>query len=155
MKKVTLNYTLPPLTFTCTTPDLSTFDDCKGQHLVLYFYPKDNTPGCTLESKDFRDHYATFQQLNTRIIGVSRDSLASHQKFIDKLKLPFPLISDADEKLCQTFDVLGEKTLFGLKVNGIIRTTFLIDKQGIVRTCWRKVKVKTHIQEVLNAVKAL
>ena len=127
----------------------------RGQKVVIYFYPKDNTPGCTAESQDFRDLYANFRRHKTVILGVSRDSLASHEKFKAKHKFPFDLLSDPDEKLCSQFDVVHEKTLYGRKFMGVVRSTFLIDENGKLRREWRKVKVKGHAQEVLDAVKNL
>jgi len=127
----------------------------RGQNVVIYFYPKDNTSGCTLEGQDFRDLHAKFKRQNTIVLGVSRDSLASHEKFRDKQKFPFDLISDPDEALCKQFDVIHEKTLYGRKFMGIVRSTFLIDASGKLRNEWRKVKVKGHAAEVLEAVKAL
>jgi peroxiredoxin Q/BCP len=127
----------------------------KGWHVVLYFYPKDMTPGCTLESQNFRDALPTFSAEKTIILGISRDSLSSHEKFKTKECLPFELISDADEKLCQLFDVIKMKNMYGKQVQGIERSTFLIDKNGMLQKEWRKVKVDNHVQEVLDAVKAL
>jgi thioredoxin-dependent peroxiredoxin len=155
MKKMELGDKLPALSFTSTNPQLQSFDDLKGKNIVLYFYPKDNTPGCTIESKGFRDLYPEFGKLNTEVIGISRDNLASHEKFICKQALPFPLISDEDDKLCELFGTLGEKSLFGRKFKGVIRRTFLIDKNSIVRHIWPKVKILSHAQTVLEAVKAL
>jgi peroxiredoxin Q/BCP len=129
--------------------------ELRGQNVVIYFYPKDNTSGCTLEGQDFRDLHARFKRQNTVILGVSRDSLASHEKFRDKQKFPFDLISDPDEALCKHFDVIHEKTLYGRKFMGVVRSTFLIDSDGKLRSEWRKVKVKGHVAEVLDAVKAL
>ena len=129
--------------------------DLKGSNVVLYFYPKDSTPGCTLEGQDFRDQHAKFKRLNTVILGVSRDSLAAHAKFKDKQNFPFELLSDADEKLCRLFDVIKEKNMYGKKVMGIERSTFLIDAAGVLRAEWRKVKVPGHVEEVLAAVKGL
>lgn len=126
--------------------------DFKGQKVVLYFYPKNNTPGCTSESKAFRDRFKEFQKNNTVILGVSRDSLQSHLKFKEKLNLPFELISDSEETLCNAFEVLGKKTLFGKIFNGLIRSTFLIDEKGKVIQEWRKVKVSGHVDEVLKKV---
>lgn len=125
----------------------------RDNNVVLYFYPKDSTPGCTTEGQDFRDLHAKFRRLNTRIFGVSRDSLASHEKFRDKHKFPFDLISDPDESLCRQFDVIREKSLYGRKFMGVERSTFLIDTKGKLRAEWRKVKVKGHAAEVLAAVK--
>ncbi len=127
----------------------------RGQNVVIYFYPKDSTPGCTTESQDFRDLHTKFKRQKTLILGVSRDSLASHEKFREKQKLPFDLISDPDGKLCRQFDVIREKNLYGRKYMGIERSTFLIDAAGKLRGEWRKVKVKGHAAEVLEAAKAL
>ncbi len=129
--------------------------DLRGKNVVIYFYPKDNTPGCTNESNDFAALHAKFKRANTVILGVSRDSLASHDKFRAKFDFPFDLISDPDEKLCQQFDVIKEKNMYGRKVMGIERSTFLIDADGKLRGEWRKVKVKGHAEEVLEAAKTL
>ncbi len=129
--------------------------ELRGQNVVLYFYPKDSTPGCTTEGRDFSELHARFRRQNTVIFGVSRDSLASHEKFRDKQGFKFDLISDPDEKLCKKFDVIHEKTLYGRKFMGVVRSTFLIDAAGKLRKEWRKVKVKGHAEEVLDAVKAL
>jgi peroxiredoxin Q/BCP len=125
----------------------------RGKKVVIYFYPKDSTPGCTTEGQDFRDLHAKFKRQDTVILGVSRDSLASHEKFRAKQKFPFELLSDPDELLCRKFDVIKEKTLYGRKFMGIERSTFLIDERGKLRQEWRKVKVKGHAAEVLEAVK--
>lgn len=127
----------------------------RGQNVVIYFYPKDSTPGCTTEGQDFRDLYAKFRRRKTVILGVSRDSLAAHEKFREKQSFPFDLISDADEKLCRQFNVIRAKTLYGRKFMGIERSTFLIDASGKLRNEWRKVKVKNHAAQVYDAVKAL
>ena len=129
--------------------------DLRGQNLVIYFYPKDSTPGCTTEGQDFRDLHTKFRRQKTIILGVSRDSLASHEKFRAKQDFPFDLISDPDEALCKHFDVIHEKTLYGRKFMGIVRSTFLISADGKLRREWRPVKVKGHAAEVLEAVKAL
>ena len=129
--------------------------DLRGKNVVIYFYPKDSTPGCTTEGQDFRDLHAKFKRANTVIFGVSRDSLASHEKFKAKQSFPFELISDPDEKLCNKFDVIKEKSLYGKKFMGIERSTFLIDAEGKLRAEWRKLKVKGHAEAVLAAVKAL
>ncbi len=126
--------------------------DFKGQHLVVYFYPKDNTPGCTSESKAFRDLHAAFTKLNAAIVGVSRDSIKSHENFKAKLALPFELISDADEKLCQYFGVIREKKLYGRTFMGIERSTFLFDDRGKLVREWRKVRVPGHAEAVLDAL---
>ncbi len=130
-------------------------EDMRGQNVVLYFYPKDSTPGCTTEGQDFRDLYGKFKRQKTVILGVSRDSIASHDKFRAKQRLPFDLLSDPDEKVCRMFDVIREKTLYGRKFMGVERSTFLIDAQGKLRHEWRKVKVKDHAAEVLETVKAM
>lgn len=129
--------------------------ELRGQNVVLYFYPKDSTPGCTTEGRDFSALHARFRRQNTVIFGVSRDSLASHEKFRDKQGFKFDLISDPDEKLCKKFDVIHEKSLYGKKFMGVVRSTFLIDTDGKLRKEWRKVKVNGHAEEVLEAVKAL
>ena len=127
----------------------------RGRNLVLYFYPKDSTPGCTTEGQDFRDLHSKFKGLKTTVLGVSRDSIASHDKFREKQAFTFDLLSDPDEKLCRAFDVIQEKTLYGRKFMGVERSTFLIDANGKLRKEWRKVKVKGHADEVLEAVRAL
>ena len=127
--------------------------DLRGQNVVLYFYPKDSTSGCTIEGQDFRDLHGQFKRQKTVVFGVSRDSIASHEKFRAKQSFPFDLLSDGDEKICRKFDVIQEKTLYGRKYMGIERSTFLIDKDGKLRQEWRKVKVKGHAAEVLGAVK--
>lgn len=127
----------------------------KGKRIVLYFYPKDNTPGCTTEGIQFRDLYTQFQAANAEIIGVSRDSLRSHEGFKAKLDLPFPLISDPEETLCELFNVMKIKNMYGKKVRGIERSTFVIDESGRLVKEWRGVKVPGHIDEVLDFVKAL
>jgi peroxiredoxin Q/BCP len=126
-----------------------------GRKLVIYFYPKDMTAGCTRESQDFRDLYGAFRKAGVEVVGVSRDSVKSHDKFTEKEKLPFPLLCDEDERLCKLFDVIHEKTLYGRKYLGIERSTFLLDGTGILRREWRKVKVPGHAEEVLEAAKSL
>ncbi len=127
--------------------------DFKGKNIVLYFYPKDSTPGCTLEGQDFRDNKSKFSARNTVILGVSRDSVKSHENFKSKQSFSFDLLSDPDEKLCKQFDVIKEKNMYGKKVIGIERSTFLIDEDGILVKEWRKVKVKGHVEEVLEEIK--
>lgn len=129
--------------------------DAAGRKLVIYFYPKDMTSGCTRESQDFRDLYSAFRKAGVEIVGVSRDSVKSHDKFTEKEKLPFPLLSDEDERLCKLFDVIHEKSLYGRKYLGVERSTFLLDGTGILRREWRKVKVPGHAEEVLEAAKSL
>ena len=129
--------------------------ELRGKNVVIYFYPKDSTPGCTTEGRDFSALHAKFKRQNTVIFGVSRDSIASHEKFKDKQGFKFDLLSDPEEVLCKQFDVIHEKTLYGRKFMGIVRSTFLIDADGKLRQEWRTVKVKGHAEEVLTAVKAL
>ena len=126
-----------------------------GKIVVLYFYPKDNTPGCTTEAMQFRDHYKDFVKAGAVLFGVSRDNMASHDRFKTNLELPFELIADTEEKLCHMFGVVKNKIMYGKKVKGIERSTFLIDAKGVLRHAWRKVKVKGHAAEVFAAVKAL
>jgi peroxiredoxin Q/BCP len=127
----------------------------RGQTVVLYFYPKDDTPGCTVEAQGFRDHLAEFTAAGAVVLGVSRDSLKSHARFCAKYALPFPLLADPDETLCRAYGVLREKTQYGRTFVGVERSTFLIDGQGVLRRAWRQVKVDGHVQEVLTAVRAL
>ena len=148
-KKVA-NFSLP-----ATGDKTLSLKDLKGSNVVLYFYPKDSTPGCTLEGQDFRDQHAAFRKANTVILGVSRDGLKSHENFRSKHEFPFDLLSDNDEKLCTQFDVIREKNMYGRKVLGIERSTFLIDGEGILRQEWRKVSVKGHVDEVLTAAQSL
>ena len=129
--------------------------DLIGKSYVIYFYPKDNTPGCTQEGEDFRDLYKEFKKLKTEIYGVSRDSLKSHEGFKEKYKYPFELISDTEEKLCNLFDVIKEKNMYGKKYMGIETSTFLINKEGKLSAEWRKVKVNGHAAEVLEEVKKI
>lgn len=127
--------------------------DLKGSHIVLYFYPKDDTPGCTMEACAFRDNLPKFKRMNAKVYGVSKDDLKSHKKFAEKFELPFPLISDEDGSICDSFGTWGEKSMYGRKYMGIDRATFLIDAEGIIRHIWRKVKVPGHVDEVYEAVK--
>lgn len=127
----------------------------KGKALVVYFYPKDNTPGCTQEGQDFRDLHAAFVKAGAQIVGISKDSVRSHENFAAKFNFPFALLSDADEAACKAFDAIREKSMYGKKYMGIDRSTFLFDAKGVLRREWRSVKVKGHAQEVLEAVKAL
>ncbi|HSR55677.1 MAG TPA: thioredoxin-dependent thiol peroxidase [Alphaproteobacteria bacterium] len=125
----------------------------KGKKVVLYFYPRDNTPGCTQESCDFRDLHPDFSKVNAAVIGISKDSVASHDKFKDKFSFPFTLVSDPDLKAIKAFDVWKEKNMYGKKTMGVERSTFLIDEKGVISKAWRKVKVKGHAEEVLEAAK--
>ena len=132
-----------------------TLSDHKGEIVVLYFYPKDNTPGCTTEGEQFRDLYKQFLKAGAIVVGCSRDTLKSHENFKAKMNFPFELISDSDEKLCAQFDVIKMKNMYGKKVRGIERSTFLIDAAGRLAREWRGVKVAGHVDEVLEAVRAL
>ena len=129
--------------------------DFEGKNLIIFFYPKDNTPGCTLEGQDFRDNYKEFTRLNAEILGVSRDSIKSHENFKDKQGFPFQLLSDPDEVMCKSFDVMREKSMYGKKYIGVDRSTFLINSNGLVEKEWRSVKVKGHVLEVLQALKEI
>ncbi len=129
--------------------------DFKGRKLILYFYPKDNTPGCTREGQDFRDAYDDFLAAGADIVGVSRDSVKTHENFCAKQSFPFDLISDTEETLCQQFDVIKEKNMYGRKYMGIERSTFLIGGDGVLRAEWRKVRVPGHVAEVLDAANSL
>ena len=144
------NFSLP-----ATGDRILSLDDFKGTNLVIYFYPKDNTPGCTLEGQNFRDNYSGFRKSGTAVLGVSRDSLKAHENFRAKQKFPFDLLSDTEEKLCRQFDVIHEKNMYGRKVMGIVRSTFLIDGDGVLQKEWRKVRVKGHVEEVLEAAMSL
>lgn len=144
------NFTLP-----ATGEETLSLQDFKGKHLVIYFYPKDNTPGCTREGQDFRDLYKEFQKAGADIVGVSRDSVKVHENFRKKHEFPFHLLSDKDETLCNQFDIIKEKTLYGRKYMGIVRSTFLIDADGILQHEWRNIRVPGHAETVLEAVKSL
>ena len=145
----------PDFSGDCTSNKCLSFDDFKGKNLVIYFYPKDSTPGCTTEGQDFRDNYKEFQKYNTEILGVSRDSVKSHENFKQKQSFPFDLLSDPDEKMCKSFDVMKLKSMYGKEYIGVDRSTFLISSDGKVAREWRSVKVKGHVAEVLEAVKLL
>lgn len=152
---IKLNEAIPDFELAATSNKIIKLTDLKGKNIVLYFYPKDCTSGCTLEGQDFRDNFKKFSALNTVILGVSRDNLKLHEKFKSEQSFPFELLSDTDEKLCKAYDVIKEKNMYGKKVMGIERSTFLIDDKGILRKEWRKVKVDGHVAEVLDAVKDL
>ena len=126
-----------------------------GSPLVLYFYPKDNTPGCTTEGQEFRDLHGEFVRRNCAVYGVSRDSMKSHEGFKSKMSFPFELLSDPDEKICTLFGVMNMKNMYGKKVWGVVRSTFVIDPEGVVRREWRGLKVPGHAREVLDFVKSL
>jgi len=150
-----LDQPAPDLELPATGGKTFRLSGAKGSPLVLYFYPKDNTPGCTTEGQHFRDLYVEFQKLKCGIYGVSRDSLKSHENFKAKMKFPFDLLSDSEETACKLYGVIKMKNMYGRKVRGIERSTFAIDGRGIVRREWRGVKVPGHVQEVLAFVKTL
>jgi len=152
---VELNQPVPAFTAAATGDQTIDLAALRGKNIVLYFYPKDSTPGCTTEGQDFRDLHDAFAQANTLVFGVSRDSLKSHANFKTKQCFPFELISDPDETLCKLFDVIKLKKLYGKEYLGVDRSTFLIDRDGVLRREWRAVKVKGHAQEVLEAAQAL
>ena len=153
--KIAVGKPVPDIEVQATDNQTFRLSDFQGRNVVLYFYPKDNTPGCTTEGQDFRDQYEAFRKLKTEVFGVSRDSLKSHEGFKAKQCFPFDLISDPDEKLCQLFDVIKEKSLYGRKYLGIDRSTFIIDKKGILRHEFRGVKVAGHVAAVLAEIKKL
>ncbi len=146
---------LPDLTVAASGGATVSLKAYKGKPLVVYFYPKDNTPGCTQEGQDFRDLYPQFQSAGCEILGVSKDSVKSHDNFIAKYGFPFKLLSDPDEAVCKAFDVIKEKQMYGRTYMGVERSTFLFDAKGKLREAWRGVKVKGHAQAVLDAVNAL
>jgi thioredoxin-dependent peroxiredoxin len=150
MMAISVGKKIPAFKLPATGDQQIRLSDLKGKKLVLYFYPKDSTPGCTRESQEFGENYKKFQKLGAEILGVSRDSVKSHEKFKDKYGFPFELLSDEEEELCQKFDVIKEKNMYGKKVMGIERSTFVIDEQGKLVKEWRKVKVDGHVDEVLS-----
>lgn len=155
MSKLSLGKPVPDFELPGTDGTEFRLSEMTGKAVVLYFYPKDNTPGCTSEGQDFRDLYPEFAGAGAEVFGISRDSLRSHEKFKAKFDFPFELLSDADETACKQFDVLKEKIMYGRKVFGIERSTFLIDEHGLLAREWRKVRVKGHVEEVLEAVREL
>ncbi|MDY0745918.1 peroxiredoxin [Paucibacter sp. R3-3] len=150
-----LNKPLPEIEALATSGVKFTPSTYLGRAVVLYFYPKDNTPGCTTEAMQFRDHHKEFVKAGAVVLGVSRDNMASHDKFKQNLELPFDLIADTEEKLCHMFGVVKNKIMYGKKVKGIERSTFLIDASGVLREEWRGIKVAGHVDDVLKAVKGL
>ena len=144
------NTKAPDFKLSSTSKDKYSLKDSIGKYVVIYFYPKDSTPGCTNESIDFKDNYDIFQKLNTEIFGISRDSIKSHEKFKAKYSFPFELLSDADEIACNLFDVIKMKNMYGKKVRGIERSTFLINTEGKLINEWRGVKVNGHVQELIE-----
>jgi peroxiredoxin Q/BCP len=152
---LTLGEPIPDLEFKATGDRTLKLSDCRGKHLVLYFYPKASTPGCTQEGQDFRDAADAFAAANTAILGASRDGLKAQENFRAKQGFPFDLIADTDEALCRAFDVIKLKKMYGKESLGVERSTFLIDATGVLRREWRGVKVKGHVDEVLAAARAL
>ncbi len=155
MAELAIGQPVPDFTASATSDQRVSLNDLRGRNVVLYFYPKDNTPGCTTEGQDFRDHHGDFDALDTVVLGVSRDSIKSHESFRAKHAFPFDLIADSDESLCRLFDVIKPKNMYGRQVMGVERSTFLIDKEGVLCQQWRKVKVSGHVAEVLAAVRSL
>ena len=155
MSTVKLGKKVPNFDLPATGDKNIELSSLKGKKVIIYFYPKDSTPGCTTEGQDFRDNYNKFKRAKSVVLGVSRDSIKSHENFKAKQEFPFDLISDKEEVLCKMFDVIKEKNMYGKKVMGIERSTFLLDEKGVLRQEWRKVKVAGHVEEVLAATKAL
>ncbi|HWL28303.1 MAG TPA: peroxiredoxin, partial [Burkholderiaceae bacterium] len=151
MSEVVVGQAIPPFTATSTHGDVST-DDLRGQYSILYFYPKDNTPGCTTQAQNFRDRHDEFDAAGCRIFGISRDTLKSHEGFTSKQALPYPLISDPDERLCELFGVMKLKNMYGKQVRGIERSTFLVNPEGVLVKEWRGLRVPGHVDEVLQTV---
>lgn len=152
---VAVDQPVPDFQAAATSGQTVSLSALKGRQVVIYFYPKDNTPGCTTQGQDFRDHIAQFESANTVVFGVSRDSLKTHENFRAKQSFSFELISDKDETLCQLFDVIKLKKLYGKEYMGVDRSTFLIDKEGVLRHEWRGVKVPGHVADVLAKAQAL
>ena len=150
INKPVKNFQLP-----ATGGETVSLSDLLGKHVVIYFYPKDDTPGCTTEGENFRDNYTVFEDLNCEILGISRDTIKSHERFKAKKEFPFRLLSDEDETVCQQFEVIKMKNMYGKQVRGIERSTFVIDADGNLRREWRGVKVPGHVDEVLEFVKTL
>lgn len=155
MTDITIGSAVADFEAACTGEKTFKLSDYQGQYVLLYFYPKDSTPGCTLEGQNFRDHIAEFKALNCEIFGVSRDTLRSHENFKCKQAFPFELLADTDEHLCQLFDVIKLKNMYGKQVLGVERSTFLINPEGILIQAWRKVSVKGHVEAVLNTLTTL
>ena len=146
---------VPDFTLPATGGVPFTLSAARGKSLVIYFYPKDNTPGCTTESQQFRDLYGDFQKAGCEVVGISRDSIKSHENFKAKFTLPFPLLSDAEEIACEQFAVIKLKNMYGKQVRGIVRSTFVLDKKGVLRHEWRGINADGHAQEVLKFVQSL
>jgi len=150
-----LNQTVTDFELPATSDLAFKLSDYLGKNVIIYFYPKDSTPGCTTQGTEFRDFYDEFQAADTEIFGISRDSLKSHENFKAKFSFPFELLSDSEELACKQFDVIKMKNMYGKQVRGIERSTFIIDKKGVLIHEWRKVKVKGHVEEVLEFIKTL
>ncbi len=155
MGSIAIGQPVPDVELLTTDDQSMRFSDLAGKNIVLYFYPKDNTPGCTVEGQDFRDSFEEFRKLNTEILGVSRDSIKSHEGFRSRNSFPFDLVSDTSGSLCELFDVIREKKLYGKKYMGIERSTFIIDRTGILRHEFRGVKVDGHVAHVLTTLRSL
>jgi peroxiredoxin Q/BCP len=155
MKAPTVGSKVPDFSAPATGDAIVRLGDLRGAPVVLYFYPRDDTPGCTLEGQAFRDHHPQLRRLGATVLGVSRDGLAAHEKFKARHALPFALLADTGGQLCEQFGVLKDKTLYGRKVRGIERSTFLIDADGVLRREWRGVRVKGHVEEVLESLREL
>jgi peroxiredoxin Q/BCP len=149
------NQAVPDFTLAATGNQTFTLSSVRGKSLVIYFYPKDNTPGCTTEAQQFRDLYPEYIKAGCEIVGISRDSIKSHENFKAKFTLPFELLSDADETVCNIFNVMKQKMMYGKQVRGIERSTFVLDSTGIIRKEWRGLKADGHAQEVLSFVQTL
>ncbi len=155
LNQTTLNQTVPDFELPATSGVTFKLSNYQGKTLVIYFYPKDNTPGCTTQGMQLRDSYPEFQAANAEIFGISRDSLKSHENFKSKFSFPFELLADTEELACSIFGVMKMKNMYGKQVRGVERSTFVIDKKGILVREWRGVKVDGHAQEVLNFTKTL
>jgi len=155
MAKNLLGKKCPAFKAEATNDQIISNTSFEGKNFVIYFYPKDSTPGCTTEGQEFRDNIKSFKKMNTEILGVSRESIKSHEKFKSKENFPFELLSDPDEKVCKAFDVMKLKSMYGREYMGVDRSTFLVDLTGKVKAEWRSVKVKDHVKEVLDKVKEL
>jgi peroxiredoxin Q/BCP len=154
-KTVSLDRKVPDFSLPATGGKTWKLSGASGRNVVVYFYPRDNTTGCTQEGIDFRDLHAQFKKAKTDVVGISTDSLASHEKFKAKYEFPFELLADEGEQVCRLFDVIHEKSMYGRKYMGVVRSTFLIDSSGVLRREWRKVKIGGHAQEVLAAAREL
>jgi peroxiredoxin Q/BCP len=155
VNKIEVGKTVPSFKLPATGDKVVELKSLRGKNVVVYFYPKDSTPGCTNEGCDFKARHLKFKRCNTIVLGISRDKLTSHEKFKEKYDFPFDLLSDTEEKVCNLFEVIKEKNMYGRKVIGIERSTFLIDKAGKLQKEWRKVKVKGHAEEVLDTARSL